>query len=240
MKFEALNNFLMQQDAWYNLRMEDGGPVYAETNPEQFIVEPWNAISSLFMMMPAIIWAIKIYPNYRQYMFLTFLLPLGFLGGLGSTLFHAFREYTFFLVMDIAPSAILTLLLTVYLWLRLLKHWWYILFIVVISVGFRFIIFASEIPEHTAINLSYGFTGLLIGIPLLVIFTRTSFLRIWDVVFSILFFALALLFREVDKYEFLYLDMGTHFLWHLFSAVGSYFVFSYIYYLTDKSTLLPH
>ncbi len=240
MKFEALNNFLMQQDAWYNLRMEDGGPVYAETNPEQFIVEPWNAISSLFMMMPAIIWAIKIYPNYRQYMFLTFLLPLGFLGGLGSTLFHAFREYTFFLVMDIAPSAVLTLLLTVYLWLRLLKHWWYILFIVVISVGFRFIIFASEIPEHTAINLSYGFTGLLIGIPLLVIFTRTSFLRIWDVVFSILFFALALLLREVDKYEFLYLDMGTHFLWHLFSAVGSYFVFSYIYYLTDKSTLLPH
>lgn len=222
----------LQQGDWYNMRLPDGGPVYAETNPDLLIVEPWNAISSLTMMLPAIIWAIKLYPNYREYMFLTFLLPLGFLGGLGSTLFHAFREYTFFLILDVAPSAILTLSLTIYLWLKLFKRWWYIFFIIIVSVGFRFVLFASGAPDHTAINLSYGFTGLMVGLPLIIILFRSNFFRFKDVILSILFFAMALIFRELDAYPQLsFLSMGTHFLWHLFSAVGSYFVFSYIYYL---------
>ena len=214
------------------MRLPDGGPIYAETNPDFLIVEPWNAISSIFMMLPAVIWAIRIYPRYREYLFLTFLLPLGFLGGLGSTLFHAFREYTFFLVMDVAPSAILTLSLTIYLWLKLFKRWWYIFFIVLLSIGFRFVLFASAVPDHTAINLSYGFTGIMVGLPLIIIMVRSKFYRLTDVVLSISFFVLALLFRELDAYPQLsFLSMGTHFLWHLFSAVGSYFVFSYIYYL---------
>ncbi len=224
----------LQQNDWYNHRLPDGGPVYAETNPELFIVEPWNAISSIFMMLPAIIWAVRLYPNYREFLFLTLLLPLGFLGGLGSTLFHAFREHMIFLILDVAPSAILTLSLTIYLWLKVLKRWWYIFIIVILSFGFRFVIFASDIPDHTAINLSYGFTGTIIGLPLLIILFKSSFYRFMDVTLSIVFFVLALLFRELDAYpEVSFLHMGTHFLWHLLSAVGSYFVFSYIYYLKD-------
>jgi hypothetical protein len=226
--------FRVQSDDWYNMRLHDGGPVYAETNTDFIIVEPWNAVSSIIMMIPAIIWAFKIFPYYRKYIFLTLLLPLGFLGGLGSTLFHAFRHSPVFLVMDVLPSALLTLALTIYLWVKILRRWWYIFIIVIASIGLRVLVFNSQLPEHTTINISYAITGIFVGLPLIMIMIKSGYYRIWDVVLSIGFFILALLFRELDKYPFTYMAMGTHFLWHLFSAVGSYFVFSYVYYLTDK------
>lgn len=216
---------------WYNLRLDDGGPVYAETNPDLFIVEPWNAFSSLVMMLPAIIWAVRLYPSYKEYLFLTLMLPLGFLGGLGSTLFHAFRAHQLFLLLDVLPSAILTLSLTVYLWLKVLKKWWYILIIVVISIGLRTMVFMSDLPEMATINISYSITGFLVGIPLIILMKKTKFYRISDVLIAIVSFALALLFRELDSLGNTIFPMGTHFLWHVLSAVGSYFVFSYLYFL---------
>jgi hypothetical protein len=44
---------------------------------------------------------------------------------------------------------------------------------------------------------------------------------------------IALLFRQLDATEFSFLPMGTHFLWHVFSAVGAYFVLKYLYILRE-------
>ncbi len=73
----------------FNLEMTDGGPYYTETNPANFIVEPWNAISSLLYLLPAIYWATKIRKHIRENSFVAFCVPLLILGGLGSTFFHA-------------------------------------------------------------------------------------------------------------------------------------------------------
>jgi len=232
-----MNNSGLQTADWFNNRLADGGPVYAETNPDLFIVEPWNAVSSLFMMMPAIIWFLRIYPNFREYLFLSLLLPLGFLGGLGSTLFHAFRTHQAFLLLDVLPSAVLTLSLTIYLWIKILKHWWYIFIVIAISIGLRALIFGLGVPDHTAINLSYGLTGILIGLPLIYIQLKSRYYHLRDILLAIIFFSLALLFRELDAYKQPFLNMGTHFLWHLMSAFGSYFVFSYIYFLKEVKLL---
>ena len=222
----------LHQGDWFNQRLTDGGPVYTETNPDFFIVEPWNAVSSIVMMLPAFIWFIRIYPDLQDFRFLTFLLPLGFLGGLGSTLFHAFRAYPAFLILDILPSAILTLLLAIFFWYKAIKKWYFVLLIVIVSFGARMFLFRSGLPGHTAINISYAITGVFVAFPLIILLYKTKLYRYRDVIFAIVFFVLALFFREIDAREIVRWQMGTHFLWHILSAFGSYFVFSYVYYLT--------
>src|SRR5688572_16196872 len=106
----------------YNAILPDGGGQYAETNLNHFIVEPWNALSSLFFLIPAIYWGLKIRKNIRENSFIAFCVPLLTLGGLGSTFFHAFRSSPLLLWMDELPILILTLSVSAYLWQKIIRN----------------------------------------------------------------------------------------------------------------------
>ena len=142
------------QEGWFDQRLADGGPVYMETDTSRFIAEPWNAFSSLLMLIPAIYWLYRMRRDNRKSFLLWTVIFLVIAGGLGSALFHGFRASLFFLLMDVLPSALLTLTLCIYFWIRVLKKWWHIFFILVPLFGIRFI-FWGDLPEHAAINLSY-------------------------------------------------------------------------------------
>jgi hemolysin III len=229
-----LNSLSLQLETeWFNQRLHDGGPIYTETNLDHFIVEPWNALSSLLIVLPAVYWLFQIRGQFRNYKFLVYSIPLMILGGTGSTLFHAFRASRLFLIMDILPTAILTLSLMIYFWLKVFKHWWYILFVIVASIGVRFLFF-GRLPDFMAINISYIITGILIGIPLIIIQVKSKYYKMAHVLLAILFFILAILFREMDSWTFHLLPMGTHFLWHAFTGVGAYFILSYLYYFRKR------
>jgi hemolysin III len=217
---------------WYNQRLPDGGPVYAETNLDQFIVEPWNAFSSLLIIIPAMYWLYRITGSLSHYRFLLYAIILVILGGLGSGLFHAFRVSPVFLVMDIAPSALLTLSISIYLWLKIFRKWWYVLFVIIPAFLVRGL-FWGNLPQHIAINVSYFTTGVIVALPLLIILIKTKFRYTITVAGAIIPFMLALLFRQLDANNISFLPMGTHFLWHLFSAVGAYFVLKYLYNLRE-------
>lgn len=215
---------------WFNRRMDDGGPIYMETNPERFIVEPWNALSSLLMLIPALYWFLRVRHQVDHFRFLLFSVIMVALGGIGSALFHGFRASLFFLLLDVLPSATLTLSLSIYLWLKVLRKWWHIFFILVPAFGIRFL-FWNGIPEHMAINISYFITGTMIALPLLIILVKDHFAEWISVVLGIVSFALALIFRQLDTQPVAFLPMGTHFLWHVFSAVGAFFILKYIHHL---------
>lgn len=214
---------------WYNHTLSDGGPIYTETNPDHLIVEPWNAISSLMIVIPAIIWLIRIRGQFKDYKFLLYIIPLMVLGGTGSTLYHAFRASQVFLFMDVLPTAILTLSLSIYFWIKVFKKWWCVFFIILISFAIRFVLFGN-VPAHTAINISYAITGIITGLPLLIILFRTRFYKLNYVILTISFFILAILFRELDPYSISFLPMGSHFLWHTFTGIGAYYILAYLYY----------
>lgn len=224
---DAITTLFRLADAWFNQRLADGGPRYAEYNPEYIIVEPWNALSSVFMMVPAILFFLRFRNELKQHRFLAFSIAMIFLGGLGSTLFHAFRMSTVFLMLDIIPSAILTIALAVYFWLKVLPRWWHVLLIFVPVFAIRFLLFRN-LPQHIGINLSYAFSGLLVMVPLILFMYRTDFKNWKTVAFLLLSFSLALLFRQLDAHVYTSIPQGTHFLWHLFSAVGSWLVLSYL------------
>jgi len=212
---------------WFNRRLSDGGPMYAEYHPENIIVEPWNAASSILMMLPAIYLFFRWKKYTRISPFVGFALLMVFLGGLGSTLFHAFRMSQFFLMLDVIPSAILTLAISIWFWLKVLPRWWYVLLIFIPNFGIMYVLFGN-LPQHIGINVSYALSGMLVIIPLLTFLYRSDFYG-WLLVVLVLFsFGLALLFRQLDSHPWSFLPQGTHFLWHAFSAAGAYFMLDYL------------
>ncbi|MFU8844811.1 MAG: hypothetical protein ACNA7V_13490 [Bacteroidales bacterium] len=221
---------------WFNKRLHDGGPVYAETNPEQFIVEPWNAVSSLLIVLPAIWWLFVIRHNFTGYKFMLYSIPLMIMGGTGSTLYHAFRSSSFFLYMDFVPTAFLTLSLGIYFWIKVLNKWWHVFFVIILSFLIRFLFF-NNLPTHTAINISYTITGIMIGLPLLLLLYRTGFYKWKYVVITIVLFLAGILFRELDSRKISFLPMGTHFLWHVFTGIGAWFILGYLYHFRNNERL---
>ncbi|HYG38983.1 MAG TPA: ceramidase domain-containing protein [Cytophagales bacterium] len=228
----------------YNLQLPDGGSHYAETNMAQFIVEPWNALSSLLFLIPALYWAIKIRKQVKENAFIAYCVPLLILGGLGSTLFHAFRTSSLLLLMDVLPILILTLSVSTYFWQKIFNKWW--LTTIVVAVGFilrRLVVDIGYFPYHTAANISYAISGITIFLPILIVLFKTNFQKGSVIFSSILLFVLALTFREMDAWELNFLPMGTHFLWHFCTAAGAYFIARYIYIFpgfgTQSARLVP-
>lgn len=217
----------------YHVTLADGGGHYAETDLSNFVVEPWNAISSLVLLLPAIYWAYKIRGKVKEQGFLALCIPLLILGGLGSTMFHAFRSSPLLLMMDVLPMLVLTTAVGAFFWKHLLNNWIIALAIVFSSFAIRMLVSNTGIfPHHTAANVSYAVSGLTIFLPAILIGFKTRFYKMQSLATSIVLFVLALFFRETDAWHIPSLEMGTHFLWHISTAVGAYFLAKYLYHLT--------
>lgn len=220
-------------DEAQNRLMTDMGPVYHETDLDklsQLVVEPFNAYSSLAMSFAAVlVWLVFLRKDYKNYPFLAFVFtPLIFVGGIGSTLFHASRSSQLFLLMDWLPILLLTVLLSLFYWYKIYPKRYFIVLLTLLILAARALptlIFQGS----AAINVSYFLSGVLILIPLLLFMVRNHF-RYWKVIlFSIITLCLALYFRFTDDIEQLVLPMGTHWLWHIFSAAGAWFLGEYIF-----------
>jgi hemolysin III len=214
-------------------RLADGGPLYFETDFDHLIVEPWNAFSSLTFLIPVfyLLWILR--GQYRQYAFLVFwAAPLMAVGGIGSTIYHAFRASQFFLFMDFVPIALLTVSVSIYLWLKVLPHWLWVVGIVILSVGLRFLSFAI-FEGNAQINSSYFITGLMIFIPALLVLIKSRFSHHKHLLLGGALLGLALFFRYADDFRPPLLANGTHWLWHLSTSAGAIFLSRYLIFVSD-------
>lgn len=208
--------------------LPDGGPLYTETDFTHTIVEPWNAVSSLAFLVPALLWAYRLRHVPRENAFLLYCACLLFIGGCGSTLYHAFRSSEALIVMDYLPMAIATLSISIYFWLSLFKNWYWILLIILPTFLLRYLVF-PKLGHHNAINASYFLTGVLIFLPNIIFLIKNEWRHWHFAFFGLLAFAISLAFRQIDAWHPPLLPMGTHFLWHLFGALGCHFVAAYIF-----------
>ena len=217
----------------YYAILPDGGPLYTETDLSQIIVEPWNAVSSLAFLIPAVYWFLRLYKKPKENWFLLYCSVLILFGGLGSTLFHAFRIHKFFIVLDFLPMAIATFSLAIFFWYKLLRKWYLVIAIVPPAFALRYFVF-DNLGVHNSINASYFLSGTLFFLPLLLLLVRHKFNN-WKLAFAGLFsFVIALYFRQIDAWDPPVISIGTHFLWHLTGAAGCHFLASYVYELHPK------
>jgi len=215
--------------------IQDSGPIYAESllHEGEAIFEPWNAFSSLLIAAPAIYWAWRLRGQYRKYWFLALCMPFLFLNGMGSTFFHATRSSNLLLLMDFLPAAIVTLMVSIYLWAKALPKGWMVVPVILVSAGLRFMAFRFVDPP-LSINLSYLVGGLTFLIPLVILLRRTQFKGLGYIIATIGAFAVALLCRQIDLDTIHILPMGTHFLWHAFTGIGGFMMGAYLYSLESN------
>jgi hypothetical protein len=212
------------------LEIPDHGPVYRETTDlSLLVVEPWNAYSSLTFLIPAVIFLWQLNGQYRQYAFLAFFCcPLLIIGGLGSTLFHAFRSSGWLLAMDAVPIVLLVVGLSIWMWLKVLPQKIWIVPVLVAFFGLTWLS-GAFLEGQDRISAGYFVRGTMLLLPCYLFLLQTGFRQSAVFFTAVLFFALALVFRFADEKIYLsFMPWGTHWLWHVSTAFGAWFLGKYL------------
>lgn len=211
-------------------RGPDGGPMYTETDLNALIAEPFNAVTAVVFLFIALYWIWRLRGQYRKHLFLSISAPILAIGGIGGTIYHAFRASRLALFMDWMPIAILTLAAAIFFLMKLVNKWyWAVLYFIayfgIASLNFNFV------PRQYAINVNYASMGLFILIPLVGYLYRTQWKHARWVGLALGAFVLAIISRSTDTFGFL--PMGTHFLWHTFGAIACHAMFIYFFKIND-------
>ena len=202
---------------------------YTEYRPDALIKEPWNTFSSLFFFLPVFFWSRRLRGKFREYPILTAILPLFFLNGVGSTLWHADGGMLFGL-LDVLPPLLMMLILCTYFWKICIGKWgWSILIMVgLLASNVAIMAWAFQSGSSWGVNLYYVLMTLMISIPLIWVLIKTKGKGWRQIALAVIFLAGALTFRVLDESNPFpeLLPQGTHFLWHLVS-VGAVFPLGY-------------
>jgi hypothetical protein len=233
----------MTQPDWAlvtNGRLPDRGPRYIETPLDPYspdapvIAEPWNAITATFFVWIAVYWLWRLRGQYRDYPFLCCCLPILLAGGIGGTLYHATRASIVYFLLDVIPISLLGILGSLFMAHRLWGRgaWWVFLpGVIVFYLAVNQLLFRSLRPTNMqlTINLSYASLAIVVLTPIVLVLIRTRFRHAGWVVAGAVSFAVAWLFRLVDRDLAHVLPMGTHWLWHTFGAITTAALGEYVY-----------
>ncbi len=220
LKFFAQNQLIGE-------RWHDGGGVYAESDFSRLIVEPWNCATAFMFLAIVGYWVWRLKGKLRRMPYMAFALIMLTIGGIGGGLYHGFRSSPIFLVMDFLPIVILVFSAGVFFLNRLyakpLMTWG----IIALLFGAQGFIWHWIGPSQLTVNAGYAFMAAVVVVPSALWAKRTDFYAISNLLWAVVSFGIALIFRILDKYYLL--PMGTHFLWHIFGAIACALMLNYIY-----------
>jgi hypothetical protein len=261
-------------------RLPDHGPVYTETlyhweaykvsrDPELRgmgpIIEPCNAATAFVFVFIAVIWLVRIRGKYSSHLFLLLGLAILLAGGVGGTLYHAFRRWGFAFYLDVLPIAILATLGSLYIWIRLfvalfkegrpegrLKRLLSLVAIAILpSLPFQFIagivargtqppgVEAAQPQSHQAVMFHYAGMAVMVVTALVMALIRTRGRHMKWITLGLVCFGFGILFRFLDP-VLSQLPTGTHWLWHLGGAATTQCLLEYYYRIeTEPLTPLP-
>lgn len=208
--------------------LEDGGPVYAETDTDALIVEPFNMASAVLFLGIVLYWWWKLHKSFGKYPYLAFVIPVLAIGGVGGTLYHGFRVSAYFLMMDYVPIMILTITTSIYFLVRSLPKWWHAALVCIPLIGAQYIA-RQLVPVSWSINVGYAFMAVGVVLPAVLWMRRTRYHQAARLGQSVGVFTIALLMRISDKTLAAWLPMGTHWLWHVFGGFATALMISYIH-----------
>ncbi len=210
----------------------DSGPIYQETILGRLPVEPFNTVSNLLFLFIIIYWAIKIYPHFHNYRFISYFLITLFIGYIGGTIYHGTRSHEIWLLMDWIPIFILGVSGVVYFFRKLGVHWLIMLVLVLFPFVLMFSLdFVPFLPRPIKNLIEYTSLALVILLPIIFYLKKTKWLFKDKVLIGVLFFCVAIFFRTIDDTAIsnIYFPMGTHFLWHIFGSLAVHSIISYLF-----------
>lgn len=164
-------------------------------------------------------------------------LPILATGFVGGFVYHATRSHQIWLMMDVFPILILALLASTYLWSRVLGRVSAALLLTLASVGgFPLLHTSGMLPRRARFVSGYVYLALIIILPAFLSLVRRGWRQWQSLVLAAVFFALAVVFRQSDRWVAnLGFAPGSHFLWHVFGGIATFFVMRYLYDVEEES-----
>ena len=215
----------------------DSGPMYAETCPGRFPVEPWNTTTNLVFLALIVYWAVRTKMDVRRHPLIVASLPLILVGFVGGTIYHATRSSDLWLMMDYGPISLVALMGCVYFWRRITSGWFQT-FLLVMAIPVALRAYWGFFPASSNFSISFGYALLAINVatPIILHCLLNGGRGAWLLVGSVAAIGAALLFRVIDLAAAPVLPMGTHFLWHLLGACSVCLAMFYAFFTADFKT----
>ena len=210
------------------IHQTDGGPIYFESDFNSLIVEPFNMVSAAIFVPLAIYW---FYVNEKQEnssLFLRLASILLFIGGVGGTIYHGFRVSTFALFLDWAPILILCIGAAGYFLFKSFKKKRIVAY-ASLMVAAALLLNLAFTPVKHYDNVAYLVLSIYVLAPTVIVLYRRNWKNLSDILLSLIFFSIALSCRVLDREGIL--SIGTHFLWHVFGAMSTFFIFRFVFHL---------
>jgi hemolysin III len=130
--------------------------------------------------------------------------------------------------MDFLPIIILVMGISIWMWLKVLPKKVQIIWVLLVFFGLTGLSMIL-LEGQDRISAGYFFRGWMLLLPCYLFLRRTNFKNAAHLFTAIACFALALLFRYLDeKIEIPSMPWGTHWLWHISTAFGAYFLGEYL------------
>ncbi len=211
-----------------DILLQDGGPYYCETNLDHTFPEPFNALSAVVFMFISLYWYFKVSKQTQNFRFLKLASVILAIGGLGGSIYHGFRFFSWAMWMDWFPILILCIAAASYFIYRIYKSIIWALAALLFAVLLQFANF-EWVPFWLSTSTSYGILAAFILVPLIIALVKTKFLYGYYPAIALLAFLLALTFRLLDPHASDLFGFCTHFLWHTFGAIACHAMFMYMF-----------
>ena len=193
----------------------------------KLIVEPFNTFSNLGFLLIVLYWVVVLLPVWRNHQFLSLCVALLFVGWFGGTMYHAKRNRDLWLLLDVGPIFVISLMAIIYFWTKTKLHWLWGLIISLVPFIIR--AFMGRHPKPSVSFLGYCVVILPVLVPLSVLLVMTNFSNWLYLALAVVFFAMALFFRTIDLR--VTWKHGSHWLWHIFGALAVQLTFMFIFLL---------
>lgn len=212
----------------------DSGPIYAETSLQlesqqmQFWFEPINTWSNLLFLVILIYLGFKIYRSTKLPFVTLVCTALLFLGFIGGVMYHGTRSSDFWYYLDYIPILLIAQVVALYFWHLQNRFFYGVLALLVFEIAFIF--FQKLITFNDNLSGTLFYIPLIINIVLPVVLGRKLIGRNAAYFFKLGAGAIsiALLFRFFDfqlyESKILIFQRGSHYLWHVFGALSTFFV----------------
>jgi len=193
---------------------------YCERVGNNFYSEPANALSNIAFFFFAFLTYSLLKKHKIKSSSYWFLFSLIILIGTGSTLWHSFRN-PFTGALDAVPIYIF-LLSFLYLLIRKLTSKKYTPLILVSAFLLSQVVASFAFPDFLNGSIRYFVSAATFLTSFYWLYKKQGFIN-KSLLTSLIVFSVAILFRSIDNSVCSQFQLGTHFLWHIFTSMAAYF-----------------